>query len=150
MKFVWKHLLVHQDRARAPALAACAAQAQEKFWEMYDAIFSSAYPGELSPEKMRELAGMLKLDAARFARDVEGDKCRADLTGDQELMGSLGVRGTPTFFINGRLLVGAQPIEAFRALVDEELAKARAAEQRGVKRADYYEQEVVAKGKQGL
>ena len=57
-----------------------------------------------------------------------------------------GVGATPVFFINGRFLSGAQPFPAFAALIDEELAKAKAAVKAGTKPAKYYEQEIVKKG----
>jgi hypothetical protein len=58
----------------------------------------------------------------------------------------LGVGATPSFFINGRYMSGAMPIESFSTLVDEELVKATDAVKRGVKPERYYDQEIVGKG----
>jgi hypothetical protein len=61
-------------------------------------------------------------------------------------MTKFGVGATPTFFINGRYIAGAQPIENFAALIDEEMTKANAALKAGVKPEKLYDEEVVAKG----
>ena len=58
----------------------------------------------------------------------------------------MNVNATPAFFINGRYLSGAQPIEAFDKVIQEEKAKAEAAIATGVAQADYYDKEIVAKG----
>ena len=60
-----------------------------------------------------------------------------DLDGGQAA--GVGARGTPAFFINGRFLSGAQPVEAFAKLIDEELEKAKALEGEGVPRSQVYE-----------
>jgi hypothetical protein len=71
-----------------------------------------------------------------------------DLMGQLWILGSrLGVQDVPAFFINGRYLAGTQSIESFRKVIDEELARAKAALKRGVKPAEYYHKEVVKLGK---
>src|SRR5690606_25148160 len=84
-------------------------------------------------------ARRLGVDGARFARALDTHVHQARIGQDQELARSLGASGTPTFFINGRNLRGAQPFEAFRALIDEELARARAEVARGTPRSQVYE-----------
>jgi predicted DsbA family dithiol-disulfide isomerase len=65
-------------------------------------------------------------------------------------LSKLGVRGTPAFFINGRYLSGAQPIESFKAVIDEELKKADEAIKGGVKAEDYYRTAIMEKGKKTI
>ena len=77
------------------------------------------------------------VDMAKFKSDMDG-VCRRTIAEDQAALEKVGVTGTPAFFINGRAITGAQPIERFRAIVDEEITKANAALKRGVKLADYY------------
>lgn len=141
---------MHPQTATTPALATCAAQAQGKFWEMNTLVWERGFGKDLSKERMVLLAEELKLDMRRFKADLEGEACSQDVKGDQKLLSAVGVRGTPAFFINGRYLSGAQPIENFRKLIDEELQKADHAIKRGVHLRDYYETEVVAKGKTSL
>jgi len=96
---------------------------QGKFWEFHDKLFANQ--ASLSSESYMKYAKELGLDISRFGRDmndpagiaakrVEADKAEAD---------SLGVTGTPAFFINGRYLSGAQPFEEFAKLIDTQLAR---------------------------
>ena len=139
-------------KARTAALAACAAQQQGKFWEMEDAIWKNAWPNDrlddtkLEEASLTQLAVGLGLKPERFALDLASDRCRDDVDNDQQLLKSLGMSGTPSFFINGRYLSGAQPIERFRALVDEEMLKADAAIKKGTRATRYYES-IVKSGK---
>lgn len=151
VKLVFKHFLVHGQKAMVPALAACAAHQQGKFWEMSAAIYERAFAvSDLSEQRMRELAADLGLDLDRFDRDMAGSSCKADIESDQQTLAAVGVRGTPAFYVNGRFLSGARPYEQFKTLIDEELAKADAATRRGVKVRDYYDREIVAKGKKSV
>lgn len=111
---------MHQQALGAHIAAECAAD-QEMFWEMHDAIFDNQ--NQLDTESLRRYAEDLGLDMDTFNDCLEDeahhDEVLADLTEGQ----SYGVRGTPSFFINGRPLVGAQPFENFQAIIDEELAE---------------------------
>jgi protein-disulfide isomerase len=158
VRLVYKHYVVHPQIATTPALAACAAGKQGKFWEFYDAVFDSAWDlssgsprligaDKLNADHMLDLAASLSLDIDRFRADMNGDACKADVANDQTLLASVGVRGTPSFFINGRFLSGAQPMGNFEALIDEEKTKAEAAIKAGQRRSRYYDEVVVKKGK---
>jgi protein-disulfide isomerase len=127
-----KPLPMH-DRARPAAIAALAASAQGQFEAMRARLFA----GPLDDASIALAAHDLGLDADRFDADRAAMAATA-LAGSEALAGRLGVKGTPTFFINGRHLVGAQPIETFRAVIDERLAAARALVAGGVKPADVY------------
>jgi protein-disulfide isomerase len=121
------------DRARPAALAALAAAEQGAFEPMRARL----YAGPLDDASIERMAGDLGLDVARFDADRSGAAATA-LARSQTLVEHLGVRGTPSFFVNGRRIVGAQPIETFRAVVDERLAAARALAGSGVRPGDAY------------
>lgn len=145
LKVVYKQLVVHPTRATRASLAACAAHRQGKFKAMYDRIFGNY--GKLSDSDLDAHARALGLNLRRFHRDVNGASCRRHIDRDRREMTALGVRGVPAFFINGRYLGGNQPLARFTRLIDEELAKARAAMRRGVRLRDYYRRMVVGRGR---
>ena len=148
IKVVYKSFIVHADVAVAPAMAACAADKQGKFMEMSDLIWEKAFlERDLSEEKITELAGGLGMDMARYTSDAKGEACLNSLRESVENLSALGVSGTPTFYINGRMLVGAQPLPQFRQLIDEELAKANQLIAQGTPLADLYQRHVVEAGK---
>jgi protein-disulfide isomerase len=103
--------------------AAFAAQQQGKFWEMHDRIFANQR--DMSREALLGHARALGLDVARFTADLDGAASKAALERDLAEGAKLGVDGTPTFFINGTPLVGAQPVEVFTAAIDKALAGAK-------------------------
>jgi protein-disulfide isomerase len=125
------------ERARPAALAALAASEQGA----YDAMRARLFAGALDDAPIERAATDLGLDMRRFDADRSGSAV-ADLARSQALAEHLGVHGTPSFFINGRRLVGAQPIEQFRAIIDERLAAARALVASGVRAQDVYAQTI--------
>src|SRR4029079_8611265 len=112
----------HPDAPLA-AEAALAAEAQGKFWEMHDKLFASSR--NLQRSDLDKYAGELGLDMEKFAQALDTRAFKSRVEQDVELAAKVGARGTPCFFINGRKLVGAQPADAFKAIIDEELAEAR-------------------------
>ena len=152
LRIVYKHLLVHPHIATLPAQAACAADEQKRFFEMEDALWEKAYKQnrDFSQTNIETIARGLGLDMKRFLRDLHSPMCVKRVADDQALAGQVGARGTPAFFINGRFLSGARPINQFQQLIDEELAKANRAIKAGtVKQRDYYDY-VVKNGKKTL
>jgi protein-disulfide isomerase len=75
---------------------------------------------------------------ARFKKDLDDPKLKADIAADQALAASVGANGTPTFMINGRELVGAQPFDTFKDIIDEEIKKADELLKKGTKPEDLY------------
>jgi protein-disulfide isomerase len=158
VRIVYKHYVVHPTKATEPALAACAAQQQGKFWEMEQAIVEHAWdlstsgsprlkdPKYLEKREMLLLAKNLDLDETQFEKDMASQKCKDDVANDQAALTAVGTRGTPSFYINGRYLSGAQPIDVFKKLIDEELAKAESAIKAGTKAEKYYQKAVVDGG----
>jgi protein-disulfide isomerase len=137
VRLVWKHLpLPFHNRAVPAALAAEAAGAQGKFWPMHDKLF--AHQAELGAEDFKRHAASLGLDLARFEAALASEALRARVEADRQLAQALGVNGTPSFFVNGRKLVGAQPWDKWKALIDAELTRADQKLASGVPRARLY------------
>jgi len=88
---------------------------------MRDLIFANQR--ELSKEKYIQYATELGLDIERFKKDMESGDVKKLVDTDSKQAASLGLTGTPGFFINGRYLRGAKPFEDFKTLIDEELAR---------------------------
>lgn len=140
LRIVHKSFIVHTQTATTPALAACAAHKQGKWRAMDDRLWARAFAERRYDEDfMLVLAREAKLDLRRFKADLAGDACKAEIGSEQAQLAAIGIGATPSFFINGRFLSGAQPVAAFSALIDEELAKANAAIQGGVAAKDYYD-----------
>jgi protein-disulfide isomerase len=122
VRIAFKHLpLSMHAKARAAHSAAEAAHRQGKFWEMHDLIFAS--PKDLSPETYLRYANEMGLDIDQYNSDITSSSVRKVIDDDLATAGKFGVSGTPSFFVNGRFLSGAQPYGSFARLIDEELAK---------------------------
>ena len=147
LRIAFKHnpLPMH-DRAMPAALAAEAAGKQGKFWEMHDLLFANQR--DLTDANFEKWATELGLDVAKFKKDMEDPALKKKVTDDQQLGGRLGARGTPAFFINGRFLSGAQPVDAFKKIIDEEMAKADKLIASGTPKDQVYEK-TIASGKTG-
>jgi protein-disulfide isomerase len=122
VQIIWKNFpLAMHTKAPAAHAAAEAAHRQGKFWEMYDLLFDNQK--QLEPEHFEKYAAQLGLDVGRFKADVASEDVRARVDADEKEGEAFGINGAPAFFINGRFLYGAQPYEAFKKMVDEELAQ---------------------------
>lgn len=108
-------------RARAAAEAALCAGDQGQFWAYADKLF--AHQQKLEDADLQQYAEELHLDPGRFSQCLDGHKYASQIDRDIADGERFGVRGTPAFFINGRFLSGAQPIENFQEVIDEELAR---------------------------
>lgn len=170
LRVVFKQFVVHPQVATAGALALCAAAKQGKFLQMDALIWDEGFkarnfdkdvPAEAggAPGKCWDskdgcavtvgFAQKLQLNVDKFKADMKGE-CQALIQKDMRDLQQLGVGATPSFFINGRFLSGAMPIENFSALVDEELKKANERIAAGTPAAQYYQQWVVEKGQKTL
>jgi protein-disulfide isomerase len=122
VRVAFKHQpLPFHNNARIAANASMAANEQGKFWEMHDKMFANQQA--LDRDALERYAGELKLDMGKFKAALDSNKFDAQISKDSSEGAQIGANGTPTFFINGRQLVGAQPIESFKAIIDEELKK---------------------------
>ncbi|MCZ7627216.1 MAG: DsbA family protein [Candidatus Methylomirabilis sp.] len=111
---------LHPKAAKAAEAARCAGE-QGKFWEYHDKLFESQ--AQTTIEDFKRFAEQLKLDNNSFAACLDSGKHAAAVQADVQEGTRLGITGTPTFFINGRLVVGALPLEAFQRIIDRELRR---------------------------
>jgi protein-disulfide isomerase/Tfp pilus assembly protein PilF len=146
LRWVFKHnpISAHRNAAPAAKLAeeARAQGGDAKFWAAVDRLFAME---SLDRSALDEAGRALRLDAAKLESGLQGARHIERMRKDKNLVFELGARATPTFFVNGRKLVGALPYESFKALVDEELAKAEALARKGVKPVDLYAR-IIEKG----
>ena len=126
IRFIYKDFPIDSlhPQARAASEAARCAGEQGKFWEFHSKIYAG--PSDASAATMQAYAKDVGLDAAAFEICRSNRKHQAQVQADIAEGTRFGVSGTPAFFINGRFLSGAQPVEAFSKIIDEEL-QARAA-----------------------
>jgi predicted DsbA family dithiol-disulfide isomerase len=145
--------VVHPQVATSAALATCAAQKQGKFWELEGAIWDKGWANgrmsDISEEAIVKMASEIGLNTDKLKADMAGNECKELIQKDQAQLAQVGVRGTPAFFINGRPLSGAQPIDRFKAVIDEELKKANDAIKAGKKPEEIYSS-IVASGKKSV
>ena len=121
--------LVHKDlpleslhpQARQAAEAARCAYEQGKFWEYHDKLYANS--PKASADDLKSYAKDVGLNVDSFDRCFASGKYKAVVQQDLNEGAQLGLTGTPTFFINGREISGNQPLEAFEAIIDEELAR---------------------------
>jgi protein-disulfide isomerase len=111
-------LAIHPQAAKAAEAGACAFD-QGKFWEMHDKLFENQ--GALQVADLKKRAEELGLDAAAFAECLDSGRKAAEWQGDLKEGEAYGVQSTPSFFVNGRAVVGAQPYEAFAQIIEDEL-----------------------------
>ncbi len=112
--------LSFHPNARPAALAAECAAEQGKFTEFHDKLFANQQA--LSNADLKKYAGDLGLDTAKFNQCLDSSQYASKVDSDFSLGSQTGVSGTPTFFINGAKLVGAQPQASFEPIIDAELA----------------------------
>jgi protein-disulfide isomerase len=121
--------LVHKDlplesihpQARQAAEAARCAYEQGKFWEYHDKLYATS--PKASGDDLKSYAKEVGLNVDSFDRCFTSGKYKAVVQQDLNEGVQLGLTGTPTIFINGREISGNQSLEAFEAIIDEELAR---------------------------
>jgi protein-disulfide isomerase len=122
IRFVYRHLpltSIHPEAFPAAEASMCA-NAQNAFSEYHDKIFENQ--DKLGRELYTQIASDLNLDTVAFEDCLNTGKYKDLVQQDSDFALNLGVQSTPTFFINGLALVGAQPLSAFTQLIDKELA----------------------------
>jgi protein-disulfide isomerase len=121
IRMVYRHLpltSIHPDAFSAAEAAMCAGE-QDAFWQYHDRLFSSE---TLGSEVYTQYAQELSLDMTTFEACMTEHKYQEAIQIDSDFAINLGIRSTPTFFVNGLAIVGAQPLEAFKQVIDKELA----------------------------
>ena len=110
---------LHPQAMNAAEAAMCAGD-QNVYWEYHEKLFENS--AALSDGLYASLAEELGLDASTFESCMADDKHLAAIQADMQFALDLGVQSTPTFFINGLAIVGAQPLSVFQQVIDDELA----------------------------
>jgi protein-disulfide isomerase len=146
LRIVFKHNpLAFHENARSASEAALCAKDQGGFWKMHDWLFD--HQDTLDEASLLASTETLGLDEKQFAACMADDAHTAQIDDDLELAASVGSRGTPNSFVNGRLIQGAQPVSVFKALIQEELTKAEALKKEGILPANLYAH-IIKGGKQ--
>jgi protein-disulfide isomerase len=120
----------------ATAFQAAALQSPDKAWALHDKMYENNTA--LARTDIEKYAGEVGLNVARLKKDWDDPKIKADVAEDQKIAGQVGANGTPTFYINGRELVGAQEASAFEAIIDDEIKKADVLLKKGTPLKDVY------------
>lgn len=110
---------LHPDATKAAEAARCAGD-QGQFWPYHDKLMAGGT--DASPGRLRGYALELGLDLAAFEQCATSGRHRAALQKEVAEASQFGLAGTPAFFINGRVLYVAQPLDAFTKIIDEELS----------------------------
>ena len=126
-KYGDKVRVVHMDfplsfhsHALDAAKAARCANDQNKFWQFHDSLFANQ--GKLAPADLKQTAKSLGMNGPEFDACFDKAKHEDEIKKDMAMGEKLGVDGTPAFFIDGRPLVGAQPLPQFEQIIDDELS----------------------------
>ena len=120
VRIAFKQLpLPFHDKAHLAAEASLAANEQGKFWQMHDKLFANQQA--LDRPSLEKYAQELGLNMTKFKAALDSGKFKDKVDAEAKEGGAVGATGTPTFFINGTRLVGAQPFDAFKTAIDKEL-----------------------------
>ena len=118
LRIEWRDFPYRGQESVNAAVAARAAQAQGRFWEYHDLLYDSQFSG-YSDENLIALAERAGLDTQRFERDYENARYEPLVRADFQKGLNAGVNGTPTFFINGKMLAGLQPVGVFENAIED-------------------------------
>ena len=120
LRFVYKQMplvQIHQNAMNA-SKAAVAASRQGKYWEMHDELFKIY--SNLSMDEIKKVAEKLGLDMKKFEADMNSDAVKKQVDDELALGQKVDVRGTPSFFVNGKVAQN-RSVEGFKAQIDEAL-----------------------------
>ena len=122
LRFEWRDFPILGEDSLTAAMAGRAAAEQDAFFEMHDEIFERDWErnaGDLSVASLTEVADELGLDTERFEQDMQDPDLEQAVRADLEVGQQLGFTGTPAFVINGRSMIGGQPTDTFRQIIDQ-------------------------------
>jgi protein-disulfide isomerase len=149
VRFVWKdNALPFHNRAVPAAIlgrVAYKTKGDKGFWDAHDAMFE--IQPKLEDEDLKGVSEKLGLSWDTVKKAIDENKHKDKIDQSMDLAADLDARGTPAFFINGRKLSGAQPFDAFKKIIDQELPKAKALIAKGTPKAKVYE-EIMKEGKE--
>ncbi len=127
-RFVWRNFVNYGVESEDAANAAYCAGEQGKFWEYHAHLYDNQQGinhGSFSRANLERFAGEVGLDVGAFNVCTRTPKYNPVLAADKEMGRGQNVTATPSFFINGQMVVGAQPAETFKAMIENALARAR-------------------------
>ena len=120
LRVVFKNFPIRSHKyAFTSAMAALAAGQQGKFWEFHDELFKNY--NRLNDQKIQEIVKQLNLDQTKFNEDTKSPVEAARVRQDYEEGIRLGVRGTPTVFINGKQFKKKRSMKSMEAVIEKEL-----------------------------
>ena len=122
LRIEWEDFPYQGEESVRAALAARAAQAQGEFWEYHDLVYanqSSGNSGGYTEENLTALAEEAGLDVARFEKDLAEARYEEVVQESFRRGQNLGISGTPTFVVNGRTIVGLQPLGVFEDVIED-------------------------------
>jgi protein-disulfide isomerase len=122
-RFLYRHFaILGKLSVQAAQASECAAE-QGKFWPYHDRLFQNQGALAFTAAKLKRYARELGLKEPTFNQCLGSGKYGDKIEGETAVAAFLGARGTPAFFVNGRLLVGAQPFDVFQTAIEEEMRK---------------------------
>ena len=142
-----QHALSSHRRAEAAALASLAAHHQGKFWQYHDLLFENQ--AALEDDDLERYAQQIGLDISKFRKDIADPTLLAQVRAESKAAELLGARGTPAFFINGKLQVGWGSYFGFKQMVLDEISAADAALKAGTPQDKLYEVRAMANSDHG-
>ena len=119
LRLEWRDFPYQGRESASAALAARAAQEQGEFWEYHDLLYETQDQG-FSQQRLVDLADEAGLDVEEFRSSLESGEHEAVVGADFREGQERGVTGTPTFVINGQVLVGLQPLSVFEHIIEKE------------------------------
>jgi protein-disulfide isomerase len=111
----------YRDYSRSAAEASLAAKEQGKYWEMHDVLIKRS--PKLDRVSLIGYAKELGLDVKKFTEALDNQKFKKEIDADLKMATDMDLYNTPTFYINGRQVVGERPFEYLKKIIDEELKK---------------------------
>jgi protein-disulfide isomerase len=129
VRFIYRHFAILGKHSEQAAQAAECAAEQGKFWEYHDQLFKNQGGLAFTEAKLRQYARDIGLNAEAFGTCLGSGKHKDKVERETATAAYVGGRGTPFFIVNQRHLVGAQPFDVFRKVIDEELESAKVKKQ---------------------
>lgn len=124
MRFVYRHFpFLGEESVWAAEASECAAE-QGRFWEYHDRLYAEwrgEGSGAYTKDNLKLYASQLGLDTQVFNACIDSDRYRERVLAERDAGRSQGVTSTPTLFVNDRMVVGNQPFDVFRSVIEEEL-----------------------------
>jgi protein-disulfide isomerase len=123
IRFVYRDFplaAIHSSATKTAEAANCAGD-QGKYWDFFNKVYSSSV--ELNDTAIQNYANAISVDLELFNQCLSSNKYTDEVKADLAYAAALGVQSTPTFFVNGIPVVGAQPYQVFATLVEQELVK---------------------------